>query len=136
MEEPHYRRVAGVSVEHVESGGVATVPQVGDELHLRAHVQLNGLAPDDVTVQVVYGRSLGSDDLTDVSTQALEPIDDVQGQDALAEATGSPASGTPTLFTGTVELDRAGGFGYTVRVVPRNELLISPAEMGLVAVAS
>ena len=126
----------GVGVAHVESGGVATVPQVGDELHLRAHVQLNGLAPDDVTVQVVYGRSLGGDDLTDVNTQALEPIDDVLGQDALADATGSPALGTPTLFTGTVELDRAGGFGYTVRVVPRNELLISPAEMGLVAVAS
>jgi len=122
----------GVAVEHVESGGVAPVPQVGDELRLRAHVQLNGLAPEDVTVQVVYGKSLGGDDLTDVSTQALDPINDALSLDA----TETLAPGAPTLFTGTVELDRAGGFGYTVRVVPRNDLLSSPAEMGLVAVAS
>ncbi|PXA68858.1 alpha-glucan family phosphorylase [Cryobacterium arcticum] len=122
----------GVAVEHVESGGVAPVPQVGDELRLRAHVQLNGLAPEDVTVQVVYGKSLGGDDLADVNTQALDPINDALSQDA----TETLAPGAPTLFTGTVELDRAGGFGYTVRVVPRNDLLNSPAEMGLVAVAS
>ena len=115
----------------MESGGVAPVPQVGDELRLRAHVQLNGLAPEDVTVQVVYGKSVG-DDLTDVSTQALEAIDDTLGQDATAVV----VDGAPTLFTGTVELNRAGGFGYTVRVVPRNDLLASSAEMGLVAVAS
>ena len=114
----------GVAVAHVESGGVATVPQVGDQLHLRAHVQLNGLTDGDVTVEVVYGRSVGGDDLTDVNTQALEPAEEQPGQDA------------GTLFVGTVKLDRAGGFGYTVRVVPRNSLLSSPAEMGLVAVAS
>jgi starch phosphorylase len=113
----------GVAVTHVESGGVATVPQVGDELQLRSHVQLNGLKPEDVTVEVVYGKSLGNDDLSDVSVMPLE-----------AEP-GVAANGGPTLFTGTLELDRGGAFGYTVRVVPRNDLLVSPAEMGLIAVA-
>ncbi len=32
-------------------------PHVGDELRLRAYVELDGLAPDDVAVEVVYGRS-------------------------------------------------------------------------------
>ena len=116
----------GVAVAHVESGGVATVPQVGDALHLRAHIQLNGLAPEDVTVEVVYGKSLGNDDLTDVIAMPLaaEPF-----------VTGVTDAGAPTLFTGTIELDRGGAFGYSVRVVPRNELLVSPAEMGLIAVA-
>ncbi|WP_105036446.1 alpha-glucan family phosphorylase [Cryobacterium aureum] len=114
-----------VAVTHVESGGVSSVPEVGDDLHLRAHVQLGGLAAEDVTVEVVYGKSLGTDELRDVAIQALEPA-------PLKEA---PAGGA-TLFTGTVELDRAGAFGYTVRVVPRNDLLISPAEMGLVAIAN
>jgi starch phosphorylase len=121
----------GVAVEHVESGGVAAVPQVGDALRLRAHVQLNGLSPEDVTVQVVYGKSLAGDDLADVNTQALDAIDDTVSQDAEVTA----VDGAATLFTGTVELDRAGGFGYTVRVVPRHDLLASPAEMGLVAIA-
>jgi len=112
-------------VTHVESGGVSSVPEVGDDLHLRAHVQLDGLAAEDVTVEVVYGKSLGTDELRDVAIQTLEP----------APLTEAPASGA-TLFTGTVELDRAGAFGYTVRVVPKNDLLISPAEMGLVAIAN
>ena len=30
-------------------------------------------------------------------------------------------------------LDRTGPFGYTVRVLPRHELLASPAELGVVA---
>ncbi|TFC95809.1 MULTISPECIES: alpha-glucan family phosphorylase [Cryobacterium] len=116
----------GVAVAHVESGGVASVPQVGDELHLRAHVQLNGLAPEDVTVEVVYGKSLVNDDLTDVSSMPLAAEPTVP---SVTDA------GAPTLFIGTIELDRGGAFGYTVRVVPRNELLVSPAEMGLIAVA-
>ena len=33
-------------------------------------------------------------------------------------------------------LDRTGPFGYTVRVLPRNELLASPAELGLVTLPS
>lgn len=114
-----------VAVTHVESGGVLSVPEVGDDLHLRAHVHLGGLQAADVTVEVVYGRSLGTDELRDVAIQALEP----------APQKVAPVGGA-TLFTGTVELDRAGAFGYTVRVVPRNDLLISSAEMGLVAVAN
>ena len=36
-------------------------------------------------------------------------------------------------FDGTVALDRSGAFGYTVRVVPHNDRLVSAAELGLVA---
>jgi starch phosphorylase len=136
----------GVAVSHVESGGVATVPQVGDELHLRAHVQLNGLRASDVSVQVVYGRSQSGDELSDVHTAELtlargtDPDaapEHAEGVGA-AENTGEAArvETGPSLFTGTVLLNSAGGFGYTVRVLPRHELLISSAEMGLVAVAS
>ncbi|MDH6237465.1 alpha-glucan family phosphorylase [Cryobacterium sp. CG_9.6] len=119
-----------VAVTHVESGGVSAVPQVGDDLHLRAHVQLNGLLPSDVTVEVVYGRSSGTDDLKDTASQALVASAKRESDDDTA------SYGVATLFTGTVELDRAGAFGYTVRVVPRNALLLGPAEMGLVAVAN
>ncbi|MDQ3104456.1 MAG: hypothetical protein M3Q87_04450, partial [Actinomycetota bacterium] len=36
-------------------------------------------------------------------------------------------------FSGDVKLERTGPFGYTVRVLPRHELLLTPAELGLVA---
>jgi starch phosphorylase len=39
------------------------------------------------------------------------------------------------VYEGEVVLDRAGEFGYTVRVIPRHPLLLSAAELGLVALA-
>jgi starch phosphorylase len=45
-------------------------------------------------------------------------------------------SGGQQEYTGGVRLQSAGPFGYTVRVVPRHELLASSAAPGLVAVAS
>lgn len=117
----------GVEVTHVDAGGVDAVPQVGDELHVRALVHLGGLGDDDVEVQVVYGRSHEGDELSDVRHQALE-VDRAE-----------PGLDDPSVareYRGTVRLDHAGGFGYTVRIVPRNELLVSAAELGLVAVAS
>jgi starch phosphorylase len=38
-------------------------------------------------------------------------------------------------FEGEVPLGRTGPFGYTVRVLPRHDLLIHPAETRLVATA-
>jgi len=120
-----HREWSRVAVTHVESGGLQQIPQVGDELHLRAHIALGGLEPSDVQVEVVYGQSRNGDELanTRVHPLTVEPHPNVTISDG------------STLFTGTVTLERAGGFGYTVRVVPKNDLLISPAEMGLVAVA-
>ncbi len=40
-----------------------------------------------------------------------------------------------TLYRGTVTLGRAGSFGYTVRIIPKNRFLASAAEMGLIALA-
>ncbi|KRE30246.1 alpha-glucan family phosphorylase [Agromyces sp. Soil535] len=117
-----------VQVVHVESGGVES-PHVGDELGLRAYVELDGLAPDDVTVEVVYGRSRADETIEGVRRTALSP----DPAAAAADAASGPHG--PRLYTGTVVLDRAGAFGYTVRVVPRHPLLVSPAELGLVAVA-
>ncbi|MET4782603.1 alpha-glucan family phosphorylase [Glaciihabitans sp. UYNi722] len=113
-----------VSVTHVESGGVDAVPQVGDELHVRAHVNLAGLTPDDVAVEVVFGRAREGDRLENVERRELTAVP------GSTDATGT------VQFTGTVTLSRAGSFGYNVRVVPRHPLLASPAELGLIAVAS
>jgi glycogen phosphorylase len=126
----------GVQVVHVESGGLAPLPQVGDELQVRAQVQLGALSPADVAVEVIYGTSKEGDVLERTSTVELVPLAD-DSVDPLA-TTGAitipPADGS-TTFSGTVTLTRPGSFGYNVRVVPKNPYLANPAEMGLVAVA-
>jgi starch phosphorylase len=115
-----------VAVTHVESGGLDAVPQVGDILHVRAEVTLGGLTPDDVSVELVYGRAREGDRLESPSRAALQPVEaDAQAGDRDA-----------LRFDGTVPLARAGSFGYTVRVVPRHPLLADSAELGLIAAAS
>ncbi|GAB3389366.1 glycosyltransferase family 1 protein [Humibacter soli] len=110
-----------VSVVHVESGGVDAVPQVGDRLRLRAHVELGELKPDDVAVEVVYGHTGEDDELVAVLRETLEAHEG--------------GTGSAIAFEGIVPLDRSGSFGYTVRVVPNNAYMASPAELGLIAIA-
>jgi starch phosphorylase len=110
-----------VQVTHVESGGVDTTPQVGDALQVRALVEIGSLSPSDVKVEVVYGQARDGDDLAKIRRQALTCETHEPGQ--------------PSVFSGTVTLERPGSFGYNVRVVPSNPLLATPAELGLIAVA-
>jgi starch phosphorylase len=112
---------AAVHVAHVESGGVDATPQLGEQLHVRAYVELGDLAPDDVKVELVHGHAREGDRLTEIRRLRLE----LESHDL----------GSPATFHGTVTLDRSGSFGYTVRVVPNHPLLATPAELGLLASA-
>ncbi|MFC7493656.1 MULTISPECIES: alpha-glucan family phosphorylase [unclassified Nocardioides] len=109
----------GVRVEHVESSGVGDAPEVGDSMSVRAFIALGDLAPEDVDVQLVHGRSTGEDELVDTTVDVLH----------LAE---SYEAGRHR-FDGDVVLDHSGSFGYTVRVVPHNDLLATSSELGVVA---
>ena len=110
----------GVAVEHVEASGVGDAPSLGAPLHLRAHVRLGDLAPDDVLVQVAFGRVDADDRLVSPSYADLKAE---EGYD-----------GSRGLFSGDISLACTGPFGYTVRVLPRHEGMVSPVEMGLLAV--
>jgi glycogen phosphorylase len=109
-----------VRVEHVESQGVGDSPEVGATLTVQAYVGLGDLLPDDVDVQLVHGVVTAEDTLVNTTVESLAVVESYEGG--------------RHRFDGSVQLERSGGFGYTVRVIPRNEFLISPAELGVVAV--
>ncbi|HEU5417107.1 MAG TPA: alpha-glucan family phosphorylase [Streptosporangiaceae bacterium] len=117
------RRVAdawpGVRVEHVEADDGDLTP--GGQLTIRASIALGELTPDDVAVEVVYGRAGDADEIIDPVRRPLIPDGESAGDGAIR-------------YTGTAELGEPGPFGYTVRVLPRHPLLSSPAELGLVTV--
>jgi starch phosphorylase len=115
------RRWPDVRVVHVEGSGVGDTPQVGSVLELRAIVDLAGLEPSDVTVQAAYGRVDEADELRAPSYATLE--DAGVGEDGLRR------------YEGSVELERAGSFGYTVRVLPHADALPSDADLGLLTTA-
>ncbi|MQA27492.1 MAG: alpha-glucan family phosphorylase [Micromonosporaceae bacterium] len=113
-----------VRVARVDSDGVGDAPQLGAELRVRADVVLGDVSPDEVEVQACAGRPVTGDGgrdpdvLTDVSTRPMAHTGSADGV---------------CSFEARVPLERAGAFGYTVRVVPRHELLASPTDLGLVA---
>ena len=115
-------RWPGVRVLSVDAGGVGDTPQVGATMTVRASVDLAGLRPDDVTVQAVYGRVDEHDDLHRPAFAQLHQ-------------TGNGDDGMPR-FEGEVPLERAGSFGYTVRVLPHSALLPGDADLGLLASAA
>ncbi len=112
---------SGVRVEHVESTGVGDAPEVGHVMCVRAFVSLGELAPDDVEVQLVHGKTNAEDELTETTLDGLVLVESYEGG--------------RHRFDGEVSLGRSGAFGYTVRVIPRNALLTSSAELGVVAMA-
>ncbi|MGH3510635.1 MAG: alpha-glucan family phosphorylase, partial [Nocardioidaceae bacterium] len=109
-----------VHIDHVESSGVADAPEIGETVDVRAFVSLGSLTPDDVEVQVVYGRIKQEDDLLDTTAESLRHAESYEGD--------------RHRYEGRISLATAGPFGYTVRVLPRNEHLASYAELGLVTV--
>ncbi|WP_433327028.1 alpha-glucan family phosphorylase [Spirillospora sp. CA-294931] len=108
----------GVAVEHVEST-VEESPHAGSRLPIRVVIDLAELSPDDVAVEVAYGRVDETDELQEPSYLELTPED--------------PTEDGHLRYTGDVPLARSGAFGYSVRVVPRHALLSGRAEMGLIA---
>ncbi|GHF21487.1 alpha-1,4 glucan phosphorylase [Amycolatopsis deserti] len=89
---------------------------VGDEVRVRAKVDLAGLAPSEVEVQTVVGRVGDTDELAEPMTVPMEPSPEGE-------------------YTATLRLPRAGSLGYTVRILPRHDLLATPAELGKVVLA-
>jgi starch phosphorylase len=106
-----------VAIQHVEADDGEQGQ--GGRLAVRATVALGELSPDDVTVQVVYGRASDDDVIIDPASADLK-----------LEA--EPSRSAALRYAGAAELGRPGPFGYTVRVLPRHRLLAAPAELGLV----
>lgn len=110
-----------VRIDHVDSSGVGDVPEVGAQLAVDVFVSLGGLAPGDVAVQLLHGRVVGEDQLTDPHVTTLEHAEAFEAD--------------RHRYAGVVPLSTAGAFGYTVRVVPAHPGLASDAELSLVVSA-
>ena len=107
----------GVHVDDVEAD--EAVADLGGTREVRATVALGGLSPEDVDVQLVSGRVGQSDQLE--HTTAVSMRDD------------GPSDDAHRRYVGEAPLSTAGRMGVTVRVVPRNDLVANPLELGHVA---
>jgi starch phosphorylase len=107
----------GVHVDRVEADVHAA--HLGGSRSVEAVVSLGALEPDDVDVQLVHGPVGQGDELTERTIVSM--------------TTNGATDDDHARYVGELSTERAGRYGFTVRVVPRHPDLVSPVELGLAA---
>ncbi len=108
---------AQIRVEQVEAKGVDPM-HVGAHLEVQARVNLGGLAPEDVEVQLFHG--------------AVDNLGEIPQPNTITMNHNGTPAGNVWLFQGTIPCRFSGQHGYAVRVLPRHVDLANPFEPGLV----
>lgn len=107
---------ASLRIEAIEGPPDGTL-SVGSTIEVRARISLGSLGPEDVLVQLCVGR-------LDAGGAIAEP--------AIVQMRSVGRDGDLHTFAGKMEIDTSGRHGLTVRLLPRHDDLLEPAEMGLV----
>jgi glycogen phosphorylase len=110
-----------VGVEFVEAGEKDTV-KVGDNLRIKAWVNLGELKADEVAVQIFHGH--------------LDTAGDITDGEVIPMIASTEKRGNAWLFTGEIRYHKSGRHGFTIRVLPSHPELISLFETRLIHWAS
>jgi starch phosphorylase len=108
---------ANVHIESVSDNMDEVGAKVGHEIEVTAVVNLDGLESEDVTVELYYGPVDDDGQLRQGTPLAMTRRE--QTEAGVRYAAGMPC-------------DHSGATGYTVRVMPRHELLADPRELAMI----
>ncbi len=112
-----------IKVLNYEADGKVPSLYVGDELPVKAEIELGNLSPDDVEVQIYYGPAENNNNPQYNSTVVMN-----------AEP-GTTKNGR-YKFEGKVMCEKTGNQGFTIRILPKHAMMIHPFELDVVYWAS
>ncbi len=92
--------------------------KVGEKYSIHAEIELGELTPDDVDVQIYFGK---------VDNGSGQPHNYVQMANQPKKKTG-----TYYIYKGEISCSDTGQFGFTLRILPKHTLLINQFELGLI----
>ncbi len=93
--------------------------KVDSKYSLNAEVYLGELTPDDVEVQIYYGKVDKKDDTTNNFAITMHHVS-------------SNEEKKTHKFEGEIVCKSTGHFGFTFRILPKHELLINPFELSVI----
>ena len=104
----------------VLNSGILTTDEtyVGKLIQVEAEVDLANLTPQDVGVQVFYGSIDPHNNLVNTQSRNLKLVSSNNGKH---------------LYSGEYECPDTGKQGFTIRILPQNELMIYPSDLYLCA---
>jgi phosphorylase/glycogen(starch) synthase len=103
-----------------------TKARSGDELMVEADIDLNGLDPSEVCVELVLGHANGNGwNIAGLDLQRLQPALPAAGASPGSNGSTSPAQpvppGQPITFTGKRRIQASGAYRFGLRVRPRRD---------------
>jgi starch phosphorylase len=96
-----------------------TSVQVGNTYKIQADIFLGELTPDDVEVQIYYGKNDTKNEPNSNSHVVMTCLT-------------KKSSVGKYKYEGVIKCDKTGHFGWTLRILPNHPLLINKFELGLV----
>ena len=102
--------------------------ELGATRRVAASVQLGRLGTDDVEVQLLHGPVGPDGQLTPAGVVVMSGTDGNRS----AGGDGQGGLGGPMTWSAELTCEAAGRYGYTVRVVPHHDDLVTFAELGCV----
>jgi glycogen phosphorylase len=110
---------SNINVVNVEADGQSKQYKVGENFPVKAEIRLGNLTPNDVEVQIYYGPYEKQDN-PQFNSNVVMNVENKKSNDGIYK------------FVGYVKCRESGQIGYTIRILPKNSLLIHPFELGLV----
>lgn len=109
------------SWQDVHINAVESTPanELGKTATVEAAIALGELSIEDIAVQLLHGPVGQGDEMTEVTTIDMDAGDWIDSNHI--------------RYHGSFTCNRAGRYGFTVRVVPKHQHLVSPIEMGLIS---
>lgn len=104
-----------VKVEHVKDSSDI---KVGSKFTVTAEVDLGDLSPDDVEVQIYFGKLVANGDTQNNSYSIMSHV--AKGKTKVDN------------YKGEITCKDTGQFGYTLRILPKHKLLVNPFELGVI----
>lgn len=93
--------------------------EVNSKYKIAAEVDLGNLSASDVEVQIYFGKV---DDLNRAYSNSF----------ILMKNIGKMENSSIHKYRGEIECSKTGQFGYTLRILPKNPMLIYPFELGVI----
>ena len=112
------QRFGSIRIESVRDSMDGQGAHVGHDIRVEAYVDLAGLSPDDVTVELYYGPLDEDGQLNDGLALPMERVEFYDGG--------------KVHYAVQMPCTRSGMTGYTVRVLPHHPTLADARELGLI----
>ncbi len=111
----NWNKVKFISVTEEEKNGDL---KFGLKYPILAEVELGELTPDDVEVQIYYGK-------------VDEGVNGTKYSITMSHV-GKKTKAAKYTYRGQIECNDTGQFGFTLRILPKHSQLINPFELGLI----